>query len=597
MMLQALVEYAERKGLGDADFAGADVRWEIPLDTKGKLCGGPIALSEDASAKKPLPKKMLRPYTSPNELNQGDKSHFLCDTLERCVQMLDAKSSPARRVQHGYFKALLEETAKAVPEAQPQLAAVVTFLNDEEAIAGLHTQLIKGKAKVSDNAIFTVDGINLLQHNGIKQFWRERRKSANASTARSQRVCIATGELAETLDTTEKITGVPGGLAMGTNLISFDKDAFCSYGLEQAQNAALSAPAELKIRSALNTLIQCSKAQRLVFNDTIYLHWTRDEMSGPDPMSGFLEPNPEEIASLIRAHQNGSPYFGLEKAEERNLYYCMSLSGNGARIVVRDWLELTVKALKDNMSHWFEDISIIAPDGSGPKRDFKLWALLYSMVREGIDELPPPLPGQIIRCALAGRQLDMPQTALAAALHRQIIECRKPEDKSDPKLNPARMALIKCCLLRSPNRKPTDTMTTELDPNSKDVAYRCGQLFAVIGRLQLLALGKVGASIADRTYGGVATHPATTLGPIFTKLVPYFKKANSRFPGSGTNKQKEIEVLATVIEQLGGLPKTLALEEQGRFALGYYCQLAQYRTDKLEADAAKAAEELADEEA
>jgi len=71
MMLQALIEYAEREGLGDADFASADVRWEIPLDAKGKLCGGPIALSEDATAKKPLPKKMLRPFTSVNELGQG----------------------------------------------------------------------------------------------------------------------------------------------------------------------------------------------------------------------------------------------------------------------------------------------------------------------------------------------------------------------------------------------------------------------------------------------------------------------------------------------------------------------------------------------
>jgi CRISPR-associated protein Csd1 len=117
----------------------------------------------------------------------------------------------------------------------------------------------------------------------------------------------------------------------------------------------------------------------------------------------------------------------------------------------------------------------------------------------------------------------------------------------------------------------------------------------VIGRLQLLALGKVGASIAERTYGGVATRPATTFGPLFTKLPAYLKKANTRFPGSGTNKQKELESLSVRVEALGGIPQTLGLEEQGRFALGYYCQLAQYRTDRAEAEAAKKAEELADE--
>lgn len=138
-------------------------------------------------------------------------------------------------------------------------------------------------------------------------------------------------------------------------------------------------------------------------------------------------------------------------------------------------------------------------------------------------------------------------------------------------------------------------MTEKLDIQSKDRAYLCGQLFAVIGRLQLLALGKVGASLADRTYGGVATRPATTFGPVFTKLPAYLKKANSRLPGSGTNKQKELEILCQRIEELGGIPQILGLEDQGRFALGYYCQLAQYRTDRAEAEAAKKAEELADE--
>jgi CRISPR-associated protein Csd1 len=139
----------------------------------------------------------------------------------------------------------------------------------------------------------------------------------------------------------------------------------------------------------------------------------------------------------------------------------------------------------------------------------------------------------------------------------------------------------------------------QLDPNSSDIAYLCGQLFAVIGRLQLLALGKVGTSLAERTYGGVATRPASTFGPIFTKVPAYLKKANSRIPGAGTNKQKEIESLCSRIDPLNkaegrlGFPPLLNLEEQGRFALGYYCQLAQYRADKRERDLEELAEQLA----
>ena len=575
MMLQALIEYAERKGLGDADFASADIRWEIPLDAKGKLCGGPIALTEDATAKKPLPKKMLRPYTSPNELNQGDKSHFLCDTLERCVQMLDEKSPPARRVQHGYFKMLLQQTAAAIPEVQPQVSAVLAFLNDEEGIAALLAQLTKAKAKVSDNAIFTVDGMNLLQNNGIKQFWRERRKAANAITARSQRVCIATGELTETLDTTEKITGVPGGLAMGTNLISFDKDAFCSYGLKQAQNGALSALAELKIRSALNTLIQRSKA-RLVFNDTIHLHWTREEMPVPDPMDNIISANPEAIASLLLAVKNGSKYIGLEASR----YYCMSLSGNGARIVVRDWLELTVPEVAQNIADWFEDLSIIDPNGVDTKRDFKFGALLYGMVRAEIDELPPALAAQLLYCALRGRSHRLPQTALAAALRRQQLD-------QEDKLKPARIAIIKTCLNRSPEPNHIH-MTEALNPDNKDAAYLCGRLFAVFDRLQYLALGGVNAGVVERFYASASTTPAIVMGRLFRNAQFHLAKAND---GAAENVRKDFESLSTALGN--EFPPSLSLEQQGRFALGYYHQKADYRRRSAENKEAREAAEAA----
>jgi CRISPR-associated protein Csd1 len=449
-------------------------------------------------------------------------------------------------------------------------------LNNEEAIAGLHTQLTKAKAKVSDNAIFTVDGVNLLQHNGIKQFWRERRKAANSSTSRSQRVCIATGKTAETLDTTEKITGVPGGLAMGTNLISFDKNAFCSYGLEQAQNAALSAPAELKIRSALNTLIQRSKAQRLVFNDTVHLHWTRDEMPVPDPMDDVITADPEAIASLLLSVNNGSKYIGLEA----NRYYCMSLSGNGARIVVRDWLELTVPEVAQNIANWFEDLCIIDPNGMDMKRDFKFGALLYGMVRAEIDELPPALAAQLLHGALRGRAHPLPQTALAAALRRQQLD-------QEDKLKPARIAIIKACLNRSPepNHIP---MTEALNPDNKDAAYLCGRLFAVFDRLQYLALGGVNAGVVERFYASASTTPALVMGRLFRNAQFHLAKAND---GAAENVRKDFESLSTALGN--EFPPSLSLEQQGRFALGYYHQKADYRRRSAENKEAREAAEAA----
>ena len=184
MMLQTLIAYAAREGLGDADFYDADVRWQIPLDATGRLTGPPIPLSDDPSAKKPRPRKLRRPFTSPNELTQGDKSHFLCDTLERAALFLDPKTpekADGRRTQHGYFKSLLTEAATACAVEAARLRAVCAFLDDADALARLHAALVEAKAKPTDNATFAIDGRDLLSSEPIREFWRARRRRAAAN--------------------------------------------------------------------------------------------------------------------------------------------------------------------------------------------------------------------------------------------------------------------------------------------------------------------------------------------------------------------------------------------------------------------------------
>ena len=586
MMLQALIQYAERENLGDADFEAVGVRWLIPLGSEGQLAGGPIPLGENSESRKQKPKQLLRPFTSPNELNQGDKSHFLCDTLERTTLFVNDKSGESRRVQHLYFKRLLSEAANACPGETQKLRAVLHFLDDSAALRRLHDQLTDEKAKVTDISTFSVDGVSLLDLEAVKTFWRKRRIAAGG--ALQKHICLATGQFTETLDTHEKIKGVPGGKQMDRNLIAFNREcpSFESFGLEQAQNAALSASAELKLRSALNHLIEKSHEQKLVFNSTIYLHWTRKPVH-PDLIDLLANPNDIDVAELLKSFQSAQPPAEVNA----NNYYAMSLSGNGARIVVRDWLETTVSDIHRQVGRWFGDLAIVDyyRSPSQPKSAFKIWSLLASLVPEkeqkpDFEKLPPHFPTLLLHAALTGG--PVPQPILMTALRREIVDRVSGGGEAGKRkaLLPNRFALIKLCLLRSPDRKERHTMSEKLDSESKDIAYLCGQLFAVLGRLQLLALGKVGASIAERTYGGVATRPATTLGPLFTKVPAYLKKANDRFPGAGTNKQKEIENLCQRIQSEGGLPPTLALEEQARFALGYYCQPAAYRARREEAE-------------
>ena len=167
--------------------------------------------------------------------------------------------------------------------------------------------------------------------------------------------------------------------------------------------------------------------------------------------------------------RDGRSYVGLDA----NAYYALSLSGNGARIVVRGWLESTV-----------------------PESD-----------------ISPVLPTQLLHSAIGGRAIPLAQGALAAAVRRQQLD-------PDNKLNPARLALIKACLLRSPNlpinkSHPLEPMTESLNPDARDAAYLCGRLFAVFDRLQYLALGGINAGVVQRFYASASVTPALVMGRLF----------------------------------------------------------------------------------
>lgn len=589
MILQALLAYAERDGLGDADFEPVGIRWQIPLTRDGRLSGRPIPLSDEPTAKKPPPKTLSRPFTSPNELTQtGEKAraYFLCDSLERATLFLDPKfpeKHDNRRAQHRYFRSLFVAAANATPDAAPALRAVLAFLDDAAALASLHADLTAAKAKPNENVTFAVEGDDLLSLPTLRDFWRQRRRAETgaAAASRANRICIATGESAPTLNTTEKIKGIPGGLAQGTNLISFDKSSFCSFGLEQAQNAPLSPVAELKIRTALNTLVQHSREQNLVFNETIYLHWTREPITH-DPLDLLATADPDGVAHLLQSIRSGERQIGLDS----NLYYCLGLSGNGARIVVRDWLETTVSRVEASVAAWFDGSEIIDPDGVSLRSGHKFGAILYAMVRAELDELPPPLPAALFYAILRGAPVPLPRTALAAALRRQSLDQRKPDDQRDPRLNPARLGLVRAVLNRLPDQP--FIMNKQLDPACPDSAYLCGRLFAVFDRLQYLAQGQLNAGISERFYASACVTPSLVMGRLFRNAQFHLAKAGG---GIAENIRKDFEEITTALGC--EFPPTLTLEEQGRFALGFYHQKADYRRISAERrderDAAKLA--------
>ena len=115
-------------------------------------------------------------------------------------------------------------------------------------------------------------------------------------------------------------------------------------------------------------------------------------------------------------------------------------------------------------------------------------------------------------------------------------------------------------------------MKPYLNPEHPKPAYHCGRLLAVLARLQHSALGDVGAGVVQRFYPAASLTPGLTLG----RLVANARNHLGKLDG-GLAWWYE-ERIAEIMGRLGdAAPRSLDLEGQGLFALGYYQQLAHLR--------------------
>ena len=120
-------------------------------------------------------------------------------------------------------------------------------------------------------------------------------------------------------------------------------------------------------------------------------------------------------------------------------------------------------------------------------------------------------------------------------------------------------------------------MAEAVDAAQANAGYRCGRLLAVLARLQYLALGSTNATIVDRFYGTASTAPASVFPRLMHLHHAHLGKLAAARPGAATNIRKDIEEITTQPDLLTDFPLQLSLQDQGRFALGFYHQSAEYR--------------------
>ncbi len=175
-----------------------------------------------------------------------------------------------------------------------------------------------------------------------------------------------------------------------------------------------------------------------------------------------------------------------------------------------------------------------------------------------------------------------PRSLLSAALAR----LRAGDDASTG----WHAAAIRAVLARE-NRLKTrldekENPPVSLDRQEPSPAYQLGRMFAMAEIAQRMALGKTNTSVRDRYFGAASATPASVFPLLLRGMQNHMAKL--RKDGKGGFIEQEMEQIAG---QLGTtMPRSLKLEEQGRFVIGYYHQRKARVGDK-------AVDQIADEDA
>ncbi len=556
MILTRLVEFTDRlTELPPPGYQTAFVTKVIRLTADGKL------RDVQSTAGQKRGKREGKHYQVPREQPQrtvGVVPRLIADNANYTLGKPREKDKPEQvEARHRSYCDLISECAAATGEHSVE--AIRRWLSGGGAAALRDDPTLLD----DDEFIFEVGDVFPTDLPSVRSFWANRGESGENA------MCLVTGEFGPVVRRMPApIKGIPDGQVSGTALISVNNAAGESYGLQFALNSPISKSAAEKIGNGLNYLL-ASERQRLRVGKAVYVFWTRSEIPF-NPFSFLKDPKPEDVASLLK-----SPVVGSKPKEVMAPdFYILGLSANVSRVVIRDYHELTIRAVSENLANWFARLEVVGSDGTATPR-FGIYRLAVSLFREERD-MPAHVPTALITSAMTGALL--PSYILGLAVKRNLA-MRGPYAEYNRRrfLSTERMALIKAIITQSEDLNLDDVNAP------RDAAFHCGRLLALLERIQREALGDINTTVVDRYYGAACATPSSVLGRLINDAHVHLSKL--RKDKKDRFVQADLEQIITAIG--AEFPKTLNLHRQGLFALGFYHQKAHERARIAEARANK----------
>lgn len=543
-------------------FGSQKIYFALLLDRRGELIR--VLDLRETPNNTPVPKTLIVPQELEERSGSKIDPHFMWDNT-MYVLGNDKKGKPKRSLQaFGAFKKLHHKLGEGMDDEG--MKAVLNFLdswNPENAPGMKYWDEMAGM-----NLVFQLDGDLQYIHerSKIREVWLENLRKKGSKVIAT---CLVSGKQTPVARLHPAIKGVRGAQQKGAAIVSFNLDAFKSYGKDQSFNAPVGEDTAFSYTTALNYLLRSDSRQKVQVGDISTLFWgeqesplegiiesiwgVRTESEDLTTESGYLK----DIRDFLEAARDGKELPGIDPDIK---FFILGLSPNASRLSVRFWHASTVGDITAKIGQHFSDLSISKNYDNEP--DFpSMWQLLRetAMSRKS-ENISPLLAGAVIRSILTGAAY--PQSLLTAIINRI---------RSDQTVSYVRSATIKACLTR---RYRINNRTMEvgmaLNKETTNIGYRLGRLFAALEKAQRDAIPEAKATIKDRFYGSASATPRTVFPQLLRLAQHHIHKVKSgENPRFAHLTDKRIgEIMASIQE----FPAHLSLDDQGLFALGYYHQ-------------------------
>lgn len=573
MILQALYEYAQRKGddLPEDGFEDVEIKYLIKIREDGSL----VDLISTIENKKghvyqKVPMRVAR--------TSSPKASLLLDNAEYVLgipkQIKENDPNYKAKQKKAYEKALIcnelfikeIENLPADVLNEKEIKAVIAFYrgNKQNGFDKIpFCEHWEECQKTTGNLSFILDGKDSIvpQLESIRKYQRfiTAKKSEtkdDSETDNTTGVCLITGEKS-VITRLHSATSIKNSQATAP-LVGFNKDSFLSYGKKQSFNAPVSVKAEISYTKALNYLIGSKNNRFFLGNDTIIFWAEKKESQSFEGMfsaffaTDFDDPdrNVREVKNLFATVKTGK----YEKIDSDSNFYVLCLSPNSGRISVRFWETGKVEQFAKRIKQHFDDFEI---DRAPYEAEYlNLYQILSATALEHkMENVAPNLIGSVMQSILKG--LPYPVT-----LQQQCIRRIRAEQK----VTRERAAILKAYINRFNRYKNIkEEVSVSLDRKYSNKGYLLGRLFAVFEKVQQDTHPGLNATITDRFYGAASTNPVT----VFAQLIKLNQHHLGNYENKGLRITREKEI-GEIMNSIESFPAHLNLNEQSQFAIGYY---------------------------